>query len=183
MTIDPSAIPNFGANEPPPGPPPIVKPDADLIADLFTQMELKFGTDADGDIVASWEGFRLFAMFRGDNKELFAIRTYYDRPYELERKPEILAIVDDWNRETLWPKVYTHTHDDGVVRLIGESQLAAPMGVNIDFFVGTTVSWIQASIGFNEWLKGRLGLEDETSEGGEGSEGDGEGDAGPGLEA
>ena len=125
-------------------------------------------------------------MFRGDNKELFAIRTYYDRAYDLDAKADILAVIDDWNRETLWPKVYTHTHDDGVVRLIGESQLAAPMGVNIDFFVGTTVSWIQASIGFHEWLKGRLGLEDETAEGAEGAGADGGsegGDAGPELEA
>jgi hypothetical protein len=162
MTIDPSSIPNFGAPVPPQGPPPIIKPDSALVAQLLEQVDLKYGTDDEGDLVASWAGFRVYLMFRGENQELFAVRTFYEREYPVEKKGELLDVIDEWNRDTLWPKVYTHTNEEGVVRLIGESQLAIPAGVNIDFFVATTVNWIQAAVGFHGWLIDRLGLESEV---------------------
>ena len=162
MTIDPGAIPNFGP-QPPQGPPPIVKPDPELVANLLDQMGVKHGTDAEGDLVATWPGFRVYAMFRGDQKELFAIRAFYERAYPLQEKPELLDVIDEWNRDTLWPKVYTHTNEDGVLRLIGEAQMVIPMGVNIDFFVSTTANWLQSSIGFHSWLAERLGLEAEVN--------------------
>ncbi|GAA2045578.1 hypothetical protein GCM10009839_57050 [Catenulispora yoronensis] len=165
MTIDPGAIPNFGPQgpqEPPQGPPPIIKPDNNLVGDLFEQLGIKHTTDPEGDIVASWPGFRVYAMFRGDQKELFAIRSFYERAYPLEEKQELLDVIDEWNRDTLWPKVYTHTNEDGVLRLVGEAQMVVPQGVNIDYFVGTTVNWVQASVGFHGWLAERLGLEAEV---------------------
>lgn len=162
MTIDPGAIPNFGPQEPPQGPPPIIKPDDNLVGDLFEQLGIKYTTDPEGDIVASWPGFRVYAMFRGEQKELFAIRAFYERAYPLEEKQELLDVIDEWNRDTLWPKVYTHTNEDGVLRLIGETQMVVPQGVNIDYFVGTTVNWVQASVGFHGWLAERLGLEAEV---------------------
>ncbi|NUR30451.1 MAG: YbjN domain-containing protein [Catenulispora sp.] len=187
MTTDPGAIPNFGPQEPqgaPQGPPPIIKPDDNLVGDLFEQLGIKYTTDPEGDIVASWPGFRVFAMFRGDQKELFAIRAFYERAYPLEEKQELLDVIDEWNRDTLWPKVYTHTNEDGVLRLIGETQMVVPQGVNIDYFVGTTVNWVQASVGFHGWLAERLGLEAEVQSVGQDDEKDDDGDGeGDGAEA
>ncbi|WP_194898854.1 YbjN domain-containing protein [Catenulispora pinisilvae] len=177
MTIDPGAIPNFGPQEPPQGPPPIIKPDAKLIGDLFEQVGIKYGTDEEGDTVASWPGFRLYAMFRGEAKELFAIRAFYERAYPLEEKQELLDVIDEWNRDSLWPKVYTHTNEEGVLRLVGESQMVVPQGVNVDFFVGSVMNWVQASIGFHSWLAERLGLEVEVDSVGQGDDGDSDDDA------
>ena len=109
-------------------------------------------------------------MFRGEQKELFAVRAFYDRAYPLEKKGEILDLIDEWNRETLWPKVYTHTHEDGVVRLIGEAQMIVGTGVNLDYFVTTTANWTQAAVGFEQWIVERLGLQNEI----EGEDGEGE---------
>ncbi|WP_189130980.1 YbjN domain-containing protein [Wenjunlia tyrosinilytica] len=180
MSIDPSSIPNFGGQPNPQqgsGGSPVVQPDQDLVKQLLDQMELKYVVDDDGDLAAPWEGFRVYFMFRGDNNELFAVRTFYDRAYTLDTKVSILEVIDEWNRDTLWPKVYTHTHDDGVVRLIGESQMILTGGVNLEHFVSSTASWVQAAIGFDTWLTERLGLEDEKKpeDGADGGpEGDGE---------
>lgn len=185
MSIDPSSIPSFGMQPPqggqpgggqpggnPAGPPPVVVPNQELVAQLLDQMQLKHVVDEEGDLTAPWEGFRVYFMFRGDNKELFAVRAFYDRPYPLEKKGEILDLIDEWNRETLWPKVYTHTHEDGVVRLIGESQMIVGTGVNLDYFVTTTANWTQASVGFEQWISERLGLQDEIEDNGEGDSSD-----------
>jgi hypothetical protein len=161
MTIDPSSIPSFGVPQPaqPVGPPPIIKPDQALVASLLDQMQLKHAVDDEGDLWAGWEGYRVFYMFRGEQQELFAVRSFYERPYPVEKKAEMLDLIDDWNRNTLWPKVYTHTHEDGVVRLIGEAQLMLGTGINIDLFASTVVHWTQAAIGFDGWLKEQLGLQ------------------------
>ncbi|MCC9311274.1 YbjN domain-containing protein [Kitasatospora sp. RB6PN24] len=171
MSIDPSSIPSFGAPQPPAGgggrpagPPPIVVPDQNLVKQLLDQMQLKHVVDEEGDLVAPWEGFRVYFMFRGDQKELFAVRAFYDRPYTLEQKGEILDLIDEWNRETLWPKVYTHTHEDGIVRLIGECQMIIGTGVNIDYFITTTANWTQAAVGFEQWMVERLGLQEDIDE-------------------
>ncbi|MGG8407379.1 YbjN domain-containing protein, partial [Streptomyces sp. 12297] len=81
--------------------------------------------------------------------------------------------IDDWNRRTLWPKVYTHTHDDGSVRLIGEAQMLIGTGVSLEHFVSSTVSWVRASIEFDKWLVEQLGLEQEIDST-DGEEGDSE---------
>lgn len=165
MSIDPSSIPNLGGQPTPQQQAGLVKPDQDLVKQLLDQMELKYVIDEDGDLAAPWEGFRVYFMFRGDNQELYAVRTFYDRVYKIEQKPEMLEIVDEWNRDTLWPKVYTHTHDDGSVRIIGESQMIVQGGVNLEHFVGSTANWVQASVAFDQWLAQRLGLDPEKKPG------------------
>lgn len=164
MSIDPSSIPNFGGQEPEPqksgAPTGPVVPDQDLVKQLLEQMELKYVVDDEGDLAAPWEDFRTYFMFRGENEQrVFSVRTFYDRPHPIDDKIKILESIDDWNRRTLWPKVYSHTHDDGTVRLIGEAQLLIGTGVALEHFVSSTVSWVRASIEFDKWLVDTLGLE------------------------
>ncbi|MER5637763.1 YbjN domain-containing protein [Kitasatospora sp. NPDC002227] len=182
MSIDPSSIPSFGVPQPPQGgqpgggpagPPPVIVPNQDLVVQLLNQMQLKHVVDEEGDLTAPWDGFRVYYMFRGEQKELFAVRAFYDRAYPLEDKHEILDLIDEWNRETLWPKVYTHTHEDGVVRLIGEAQMIVGTGVNLDYFVTTVANWTQAAVGFEQWIVERLGLQKDI----EGEAGPAEGEA------
>ncbi|MFI9580429.1 YbjN domain-containing protein [Streptomyces sp. NPDC052236] len=166
MTIDPSSIPNFGGQPQPQaaGPAGPVVPDQDLVKQLLDQMELKYVVDDEGDLAAPWEEFRTYFMFRGEeDQRVFSVRTFYDRPHAVEDKQKILDAIDDWNRRTLWPKVYTHMHDeeDGptTVRLIGEAQMLIGTGVNLEHFVSSTVSWVRASIEFDKWLVEQFGLE------------------------
>ncbi|MFF4100048.1 YbjN domain-containing protein [Streptomyces sp. NPDC001903] len=165
MSIDPASIPNFGGQQPDPqatGPAGPVVPDQDLVKQLLEQMELKYVVDDEGDLAAPWEEFRTYFMFRGEEEQqVFSVRTFYDRPHAIEDKPQLLESIDDWNRRTLWPKVYSHTHDDGSVRLIGEAQMLIGTGVSLEHFVSSTVSWVRASIEFDKWLVEQLGLEKE----------------------
>ncbi len=72
VSIDPSSIPNFGAQPQPqparaaPGP---VVPDQDLVKQLLEQMELKYVVDDEGDLAAPWEEFRTYFMFRGEAEQ------------------------------------------------------------------------------------------------------------------
>jgi hypothetical protein len=175
VSIDPSSIPNFGGQEPDPqdsGPGGPVVPDQELVKQLLEQMELKYVVDEEGDLAAPWEEFRTYFMFRGEEEQqVFSVRTFYDRPHPIEDKLKLLESIDDWNRRTLWPKVYSHTHDDGTVRLIGEAQLLIGTGVSLEHFVSSVVSWVRASIEFDRWLVEQLGLEkDAESDGSDGGD-------------
>ncbi len=124
---------------------------------LLDQMELKHVIDEEGDLAAPWENFRTYFMFRGeDEQQMFAVRTFYDRWFGIDEKPRLLETIDDWNRRTLWPKVYTHTHDNGDVTLIGESQMLIGGGVVTDQFVSSVVSWVRAATEFDKWLTEQL---------------------------
>ncbi|MEU9608732.1 YbjN domain-containing protein [Streptomyces sp. NPDC048057] len=165
MTIDPSSIPNFGGQPQPQsaGPAGPVVPDQDLVKQLLDQMELKYVIDDEGDLAAPWEEFRTYFMFRGDaEQQVFSVRTFYDRPLDVDDRTKILEKIDDWNRRTLWPKVYTHLHEDeeggASVRLIGEAQMLIGMGVSLDHFVSSTVSWVQASMEFDNWFAIEMGF-------------------------
>lgn len=172
MSIDPSSIPNFGGQPEPQSSAPAgpVVPDQDLVKQLLEQMELKYVIDDEGDLAAPWEEFRTYFMFRGeDEQQVFSVRTFYDRPHPVEDRAKLLDLIDDWNRRTLWPKVYTHTHTEEEapegaeavapsVRLIGEAQMLIGTGVSLEHFVSSTVSWVRASIEFDKWLLEQLGL-------------------------
>jgi hypothetical protein len=169
VSIDPSSIPSFGGQDPEPnGPGQVVIPDQELVKQLLDQMELKYLVDEEGDLAAPWEEFRTYFMFRGEGDQaVFAVRTFYERAYSVDDKPQLHEVIDDWNRRTLWPKVYTHTHDDGSVRLIGEAQTLIGLGVSLEHFVSSTVSWVRASIEFDKWVGETFGLEkDADSDGG-----------------
>jgi hypothetical protein len=135
----------------------VVVPDQALIKDLLEQMEIKHFVDEDGDLAAPWENFRTYFMFRGEeNQRVLSVRTFYDRVHTLDDKSRLLDVIDDWNRRSLWPKVYSHTGDDGVVRLIGESQMLIADGVGRGQFFQTTATWIRAAEEFDRWLAEQL---------------------------
>lgn len=141
----------------------MIRPDQALVKQLLDQMELKYVVDDEGDLVAPWEEFRSYFMFRGEGEQqVYAVRTFYNRDHPLEDKGRLLEVIDGWNRHTLWPKVYTHTDDDGGVRLIGEAQMLLGLGVGLEHFVSSTVSWVRASIDFDKWVTDQLGLAKEA---------------------
>lgn len=139
---------------------PAIVPDQDLIKQILDRMKLKHTVDKQGDVVAPWKRFRTYFMVRGeDQQRILSVRTFYHHPHGIEDKPRLLENIDEWNRRTLWPKIYTHTNDEGTVRMIGEAQMLVGMGVAPDHFVSTVVSWVRASIEFDKWLSGQLKLD------------------------
>ncbi|GAA4212777.1 YbjN domain-containing protein [Actinocatenispora rupis] len=156
MTTDPSSTPAPGDE--------IVVPDRRFVEHLLDEMELSYVVDEDGDLAAPFEHFRTYFMFRGeDTDRTFSVRAFYDRAYPIEMKPRLLEVADDWNRRTLWPKLYSFTTDDGVVRLIGEAQMSIGVGVGRDHFRVATVNWTHACTQVDDWLVQQLGGADRVT--------------------
>ncbi|MGK5532066.1 YbjN domain-containing protein [Streptomyces sp. URMC 129] len=186
MSVDPSAIPNFGGSpdkqkSAPQAPKPVgpIMPNQDLVKQLLDRMKVKYVVDKEGDVVAPWKNYRVYFMFRGEERQrVLIVRTFYGHTHSIDDKPRLLESVDEWNHSSLWPKVYTHTQDDGVVRMIGDFHLLLGAGVAFDHFVATLVSWVRAAGEFDKWIVERLGLAKDVEESGDGGEGNGTAEGG-----
>jgi hypothetical protein len=147
VSIDPSSIPSFGPRQPA----PVIAPDADLVAQLLTQMQLEPARDAHGGVAVQREDLRIHYLFQGERRELFTVRASYARRYPVTRLGEILALADQWSRTTLWPKLYGHPHDKEF-HLVGDCHMIVGTGVNPDHFLASTAAWTSAAIEFAQWI-------------------------------
>ncbi|WP_436771835.1 YbjN domain-containing protein [Yinghuangia sp. YIM S09857] len=152
MSIDPSSIPrpNFVPAT------PVIRPTQELIKQVLTELEINHFVDDEGDIGAPWEGFRIYFMLKGESSEIYTVRMFLDREFDVTDKPRILEVLDDWHRQYFWPKAYTHVHDDGRLRIIAETQLDLEPGINRELFVFTTRAWVSTCISFSNWLAEQL---------------------------
>ncbi|MFC8228003.1 protein kinase [Streptomyces sp. NPDC057287] len=136
-----------------------IVPTQDLVKQFLGEMEMHYAVDDEGDLTTPWQDFRTYYMFRGeDDQQVFSVRTFYDRPYNLAERPQLLETIADWNRRSLWPKVYSHNSDDGFVRLVGETQMLIGTGVSREHFASSLANWVRASIEFDHWLVEQRGL-------------------------
>lgn len=84
----------------------------DLIAAGLTARDWNFGTDDDGDIGGVWGGHVFFFLRYGRNEEILQIRGRWNREIGPEQLDEVLALVNAWNTDKIWPKVYVRQEDD-----------------------------------------------------------------------
>ncbi|WP_133305882.1 YbjN domain-containing protein [Microbispora triticiradicis] len=112
----------------------------------------------EGDLAISTAHLTIFFLF-GKEGDLFTVRTFYDRPYSVDDKPMLLTALNEWNADTMWPKVYTFTQDNGALRLVGDSQLYIGAGVTREHLSTVIAHWVRFSIKFYRWLTGRIAFE------------------------
>lgn len=153
MSVDPT--PNPSRSEPRPG---LVTPDVGLVRQVLEELELSYQVDERGHVSTRWKGYSLFLQFHGDDTEHYSVRSIYDRTYAVADKPAIRAVLDEWNRDSLWPKSYTATGDDGTVIVVSEATMRVDGGVSRAQFTATTTAWLHAAASLHLWLAQRLPL-------------------------
>ncbi|MEW9529921.1 YbjN domain-containing protein [Microbispora sp. NPDC049125] len=138
--------------------PAVVQPDQELIKEILDELDLEHTLDAEGDLAISTAALTIFFLF-GSEGDLFTIRTFYDRHYSVDEKPMLLTALNEWNADTMWPKVYAFTPDNGVIRVIGDAQLYIGAGVTREHLTTVIAHWVRFSIKFHRWLADRLAFE------------------------
>ncbi|MDT0309751.1 YbjN domain-containing protein [Streptomyces sp. DSM 44917] len=173
MSVDPSAIPNFGGKpQEKPGEPQqaaggrrtnaVSMPYADLVKLLLTQMNIKFAEDPQGNLLARWARYRMFFLLTGEERQrTLTLRAVYERAHGVDDKAGLLLLTDEWNHSRPWPKAYTHTSDDGTVRVVGDATLPLSAGVGFEHLVASIAGWIRAAGELDAWLAERLPDEPE----------------------
>ncbi|MCC5577967.1 YbjN domain-containing protein [Microtetraspora sp. AC03309] len=138
--------------------PAVVQPDQELIREILDELDLEHTLDSEGDIAISTAELTVFFLF-GSEGDLFTIRTFYERYYSVDDKPVLVTALNEWNADTMWPKVYTFTQDSGVMRVVGDSQLYIGAGVTREHLTTVVAHWVRSAIKFHRWLTDRLAFE------------------------
>lgn len=74
----------------------------------------RFRTDDDGDITGTWDGNRFWFLLLGEDDEILQVRGRWAGTVPESARPAVLQACNDWNRERIWPKVYTRPEGDGL---------------------------------------------------------------------
>ncbi|GAA4567702.1 YbjN domain-containing protein [Planotetraspora kaengkrachanensis] len=140
--------------------PAVVQPDRELIIEILDELDLEHTVDSEGDLAISTSELTVFFLF-GSEGDLFTIRTFYDRHYSVDEKPMLLTALNEWNADTMWPKVYAFTPDSGLIRVIGDAQLYIGAGVTREHLTTVIAHWVRFAIKFHRWLADRLAFESD----------------------
>lgn len=151
MPVDPADLPDLPPADGGDPAEATVVPGRDAVAAQLDALGLHYFMDADGDISAAWDGFVVSFLFRGADPELYAAHSLHRVPPEATRGA-LLEFADAWNRDTLWPKAYTHTDDEGTLALAAESQMFVGVPCPAANFSAHTVAWLQGCIELHERL-------------------------------
>jgi hypothetical protein len=108
-----------------PGPPPgreepripdqVVLPvTRDRIERSLRQNGYRFRLEPDGSITGNWDGNHFGIALVGPKAAILQVRGTWSRTIEVELAPGIAHVVNDWNRDRIWPKVYTRVGSGGL---------------------------------------------------------------------
>lgn len=97
---------------------------------IFDTQGWHYGIDDDGDLGGRWDGAGFYFFTAGAQKEILHISSAMAESVPTEREDELLNLLEDWNRDRIWPKSYYMTTADGSLSVRAE--------VNVDYEQGVT---------------------------------------------
>lgn len=99
------------------------------VGDDLSRRGYRFRIDDDGDVTGTWDGNRFWFLLLGEHDEILQVRGRWAGNLPSAARLAVLQAANDWNRERIWPKVYTREESSG---------LALYAEVSVDFEHGAT---------------------------------------------
>jgi hypothetical protein len=141
--------------DPPIGRPegPRVLPRIEVLQDILREYRLRWMVDDDGDLAVRWENYSVYFFHYGQDEEVLQARLYLNRRFEVELRPTLALVLDDWNRSKLFPKAYTVLPDDGLVGICAEQAFDFEGGISREQLKFTVGMWLQNLQQFADWTE------------------------------
>jgi len=80
---------------------------------LMTRREWHFGVDDDGDLGGVWDDNTFYFLLVGEPQAILQIRGRWSRTLPVEELEALTSLLNAWNVERIWPKVFARPEDDG----------------------------------------------------------------------
>lgn len=122
-----------------------------LLEQILREYSLRTMIDDDGDLTVRWEAFSVYFFHYGQDEEVLQARLYLNRRFEVELRPTLALVLDDWNRSKLFPKAYTVLPDDGLVGICAEQAFDFEGGISRQQLKFTVGMWLQNLQQFADW--------------------------------
>lgn len=132
---------------------PIVLPVNSVLQRILDEYQLRWLIDDDGDLAVRWDSYSVYFFHYGQDDEVLQARLYLNRRFDVDLRPTISLLLDDWNRSKLFPKAYTVLPDDGLVGVCAEQAFDFEGGVSREQLKFTIGMWLQHLQQFAEWVE------------------------------
>ncbi|HTZ43809.1 MAG TPA: YbjN domain-containing protein [Jatrophihabitans sp.] len=141
--------------QPPIGRPagPRVLPTTGVLEDILRDYQLRWLIDDDGDLAVRWDNYSVYFFHYGQDEEVLQARLYLNRRFEVDLRPTLALVLDDWNRSKLFPKAYTVLPDDGLVGICAEQAFDFEGGISREQLKFTVGMWLQNLQQFADWTE------------------------------
>ena len=117
------------------------------VAQELRRCDYNFDETDDGELVGLWDGNPFWFRILGDESQILQVRGAWREPVDAVSKMDLLQMVNDWNRDFLWPKAYAWPAENGT-GLIVEHSITLAHGVTdlqiavfVDLALGTGTSF------------------------------------------
>lgn len=160
-------MPIFGDNDQPDDAATLAPISTERIADTLTQLEVNFGTDDDGDIVAGFEGNPCWFRVAGPGEEAiaFSFNTRWRANLPADRASEALEAVNEWNVTQMFPRALVVPDEDGSLILGADYTSDHEFGLtDLQLSNDITIA-ITTAINYFEFLDERFGDDVTADEG------------------
>jgi hypothetical protein len=132
---------------------PVVLPNTGILQRILNDYGLRSIVDDDGDLAVRWEKFSIYFFHYGEDEEVLQARLYLNRRFDVDLRPALALMLDDWNRSKLFPKAYTVLPDDGLVGICAEQAYDFEGGTSSAQLKFTVGMWLQNLQQFAEWTE------------------------------
>jgi hypothetical protein len=132
---------------------PTVLPATPELQRILTDYGLRSIIDDDGDLTVRWEKFSIYFFHYGQDEEVLQARLYLNRRFDVDLRPTLALVLDDWNRSKLFPKAYTVLPDDGLVGVCAEQAFDFEGGTSQQQLRFTIGMWLQNLQQFADWIE------------------------------
>jgi len=76
------------------------------VIDQLDAKNFTYSLDDDGDLGGIWDDHVFYFFLLGADREFLQVRGRWAREVGLDQVPALLAAVNAWNTDKLWPKAY-----------------------------------------------------------------------------
>ncbi|MCW2540650.1 MAG: hypothetical protein JWN95_2375 [Frankiales bacterium] len=128
-------------------------PDTHSLEKIVRDFGLKTSVDDDGDLTVRWDAYSVYFFHYGADREVLQARLYLNRRFDVELRPTLAMLLDDWNRSRLFPKAYTVLPDDGMVGVCAEQAFDFEGGISLEQLRFTIGMWLQNLQQFADWVE------------------------------
>ena len=132
---------------------PTVLPSNKVLQSILKEYSLRSVIDDDGDLAVRWDNFSIYFFHYGKDEEVLQARLYLNRRFDVELRPTLALVLDDWNRSKLFPKAYTVLPDDGLVGICAEQAFDFEGGISRQQLKFTVGMWLQNLQQFADWTE------------------------------
>lgn len=133
---------------------PVRPVNRERVLDVLRSQGYRITELADGVLAGAWDGNTFTIALVGASSDVLRVRGSWHDPLDPTLEGDLGRMINDWNRDRIWPKVYTRRIEDalrvhaetcfdlgdGVTDAQLVELLACGLGTGVQFF--TTLSGI-----------------------------------------